>query len=263
MIFFMFLFFSCAGRLPAQDLFLLAGQSNAVGQGDSLKSPVCFPGTAFEYDALADDFIPLKDPIGKPWKLFQRAGTGSVAPAFAERWNVLTNRKVYVVTAARGGASCSEKARMDDYDTWDRSGNLFSFAVSKTRMAENKSGLSLKGILWIQGERDANAILSGAMSKKDYELALKQLIKRFRVEWGANLPFYIVQTAYQQDKEPAGCEAVRKVQHKIARKVKGVHLAYKETGKFAERNWFKDKVHYNQEALNHIGRKMAEYMGKH
>ncbi|MDP4273141.1 MAG: hypothetical protein Q8907_02565, partial [Bacteroidota bacterium] len=62
------------GNLAAQKLFLLAGQSNAVGQGDSLKSLVCKPNMAFEFDANANDFIHLKDPAGKPWKLFQKAG---------------------------------------------------------------------------------------------------------------------------------------------------------------------------------------------
>jgi len=93
------------GVLNAQDqqLFLLAGQSNAVGPGDSLESTVCHPNTAFEFDATVNDLIPLKDPAGKPWKLFQQAGTGSMAPAFAKRINELTGQPLYMVTAARGG----------------------------------------------------------------------------------------------------------------------------------------------------------------
>jgi len=43
-------------------LYLLAGQSNAVGQGDSLTSLKCLPNTAFEFDAAANDFIPTRDP---------------------------------------------------------------------------------------------------------------------------------------------------------------------------------------------------------
>jgi hypothetical protein len=39
----------------------------------------------------------------------------------------------------------------------------------------------------------------------------------------------------------------------VAGRMKGVHLAYTETSEFHERGWLKDNVHYNQEALNHIG----------
>jgi hypothetical protein len=100
----LFFLLGIKGILNAQNsqLFLLAGQSNAVGQGDLLESTVCHPNTAFEFDADANDFIPLKDPAGKSWKLFQQAGTGSMAPAFAKRINELTGQPFYMVTAARG-----------------------------------------------------------------------------------------------------------------------------------------------------------------
>jgi hypothetical protein len=256
----LFLTFSFNYPTVAQQLFLLAGQSNAVGQGDSLKSVVCQSNSAFEFDAAANDFIPLKDPVGKSWKLFQCAGTGSVAPAFAKRLNELSEQKIYMVTAARGGASCSMKAEMADYDTWDTSGKLFAIAVEKTKMAEPKAGLRLSGIIWMQGERDANAILTGQMTGNEYQDALENLILRFRKEFGKRLPFYIIQTAYQQDKAPEGCDAVRNAQTSVAKKMKDVFIAYDETGEFAQRKWFTDNVHYNQEALNDIGTKTAEFV---
>lgn len=184
----------------------------AYGQGDSLKSPVCQPNTAFEFDASANQFIPLKDPVGKPWKLFQIAGTGSVAPSFAKHYNELTGQSVYMVTAARGGSSCHVKGEMSNYDTWDTSGQLLEQAIEKTKMAELKLGSQLAGIIWMQGERDANAILNGQMTAIEYEDALESLIQRFRKEFGKTLPFFIVQTAYQQDVKPTGCDAVRKAQ---------------------------------------------------
>jgi imidazolonepropionase-like amidohydrolase len=192
--------------------------------------------------------------------LFQRAGTGSVAPSFAKRLNELSRQKIYIVTAARGGASCSRKAEMSDYDTWDTSGNLFQLAVEKTKMAESRLGFPLSGIIWMQGERDANAILAGQMTGNEYQEALENLILRFRKEFGKKLPFYIVQTAYQQDKAPEGCDAVRIAQTSVAKKIKQVYIAYTETGEFEQRKWFKDNVHYNQEALNDIGAKTAEFV---
>ena len=258
----LFIFLLFYQNLSAQNarLFLIAGQSNAAGQGDSLKSVKCLPNTAFEFDAIFNDYIPLKDPVGKPWKLFQRAGTGSVAPAFAKRMNELTGKLVYMVTAARGGASCCRKAEMGNFNTWDTSGKLFELAVEKTKMAEVKAGLHLSGIIWMQGERDAKAILAGQMTIDEYEAALESVILRFRKAFGRKLPFYIVQTAYQQDKVPDGCQAVRDVQLEVAQKMKGVYLAYNETKAFAQRKWFKDIVHYNQDALNDIGTKTADFV---
>jgi len=241
-------------------LFLLAGQSNAVGPGDSLTSLKCLPNTAYEFDAAANDFVPLKDPAGKAWKLFHKAGTGSVAPAFARKLNELTGQPVYMVTAARGGASCHQKAEMGNYNTWDSSGALFEQAVEKVKLAEAKSGIPLSGIIWMQGERDANAILAGQMTGAEYQLALENLILRFREKFGKKRQFYIVQTAYQQDKAPDGCEAVRSAQLAVTQKMKGVYLAYGETGEFAQRKWFRDIVHYNQTALNDIGTKVAEFV---
>ena len=241
-------------------LYLLAGQSNGVGQGDSVSSLKCKPNTAFEFDASAREFIPLKDPAGKTWKSFQKAGTGSVAPPFARRLNELSNEPVYMVTAARGGASCHRKAEMGNYDTWDISGKLFALAVEKTKMAEAKAAVLLSGIIWMQGERDANAILAGQMTGAEYEAALESVIQRFRKEFGKKLPFFIVLTAYQQDKAPAGCDAVRNAQAAVSKKMKRVYIAYGETGEFVRRNWFKDIVHYNQTGLNDIGTKSAEFV---
>ena len=257
---FLFIFILLQQNLKAQpgQLYLLAGQSNGVGQGDSATSVKCVPNTAFEFDALANAFIPLRDPVGRNWKLFQNAKTGSVAPSFAKKLNELSNELVYMVTAARGGASCHRKAEMGDYNTWDTNGQLFNDAVEKAKMAEAKSGIPLSGIIWMQGERDANAILAGQLTAREYEESLEGVINRFRQKFDKKLPFYIVLIAYQQDKSPLGCDSVRIAQKKVSAKMKNVFIAYDETGEFAQRKWFKDIVHYNQEALNDIGTKSAE-----
>ena len=200
----LFLTFTFNCQIVAQQLFLLSGQSNAVGQGDSLKSVVCLPNTAFEFDAEINDFIPLKDPVGKAWKLFQRSGTGSAAPAFAKQLNQLTGQKIYMFTSTRGGASCSKKAEMADYDTWDTSGKLFDLAVEKTRMAEKIAGMPLSGIIWMQGERDANAILAGQMTGNGYQEALEDLIQRFRNEFGRKLPGLYHSNGLSTGQSPGG-----------------------------------------------------------
>lgn len=241
-------------------LFLLAGQSNAVGQGDSIKSVRCENGIAFEYIATTNECIPLIDPVGRNWKLFQKAGTGSVAPAFAKRLYDLTGSKIYIVTAARGGASCNVKAEMGNYGTWDETGKnlLFADAVTKTQMAVKKTGTDLSGIIWMQGERDANAILNKQMTAEEFQQSLESVINRFRKAFGKKLPFYIVLTGNQTDKTTEGSLAVQNSQKAVAAKLKYVYIAYSETPNFPQKNWLKDNVHYNQTALNEIGEKVAE-----
>jgi hypothetical protein len=257
LVFFIFVL-NLAAQKP--QLFLLAGQSNAVGPGDSTKSVICEPSTAFEYIATTNECIPLKDPVGRSWKLFQKAGTGSVAPAFAKRLNELTGSQIYMVTAARGGASCNVKGEMGNYGTWDVTGNnlLFADAVTKTQMAVKKTSTALSGIIWIQGERDANAILNKQMTAAEFQQSLESVISRFRNKLGKNLPFYIVLTGNQTDKTTEGSLAVQNAQKAVAAKLKNVYIAYSETPTFPQKNWLKDIVHYKQEALNEIGEKVAE-----
>ena len=239
-------------------LFLLAGQSNAQGIGGLKPEVICPLGTCFEYDVLKDSIVPLVDPVGQHWKLLNRSG-GSICPAFASTYHELTGMNVCMVTAARSGSSCSEKGRLGAYNTWDESGDIFSQAVEKTSRAMELSGSSLSGIIWIQGERDANAITDGKMTPKDYAKSLENLIKRFRSIYGKDLPVYIVLVGNQKNKPVCDSESIRKMQSKVARKMRHVYVAYSETPSFAQKGWLLDNVHYCKTALNDIGTKVAIY----
>lgn len=243
-------------------LFLVAGQSNAVGQGKHTESPVCDPGTAYEYVANGDSLRPLKDPFGEKWESTQPAGTGSVAPAFAKKLNELSDQTIYMLGAARGGSSCGAKAELGTFGCWAETGKLFGEAVKKTRMAMSKTNLSLSGIIWVQGERDANAILTKNQTPAEYQAALESVILRFRKEFGQKLPFYIVLTGNQTDKTTEGTDAVRSAQMAVAAKLKNVYITYKEAQTFPQRGWLKDNVHYTQQGLNEIGEKTAEVVFK-
>lgn len=73
------------------DVFLVAGQSNAQGQGDSSLSPIPQSGTVYQY--YNSVFEEAQDPIGN-------AATGSAWPSFGIKWNNLTKRKICFVPAA-------------------------------------------------------------------------------------------------------------------------------------------------------------------
>jgi hypothetical protein len=261
------LFFVCTllidTKILAQEktLWLIAGQSNAVGQGDSTLSPKCEAGTAWEYEFTSDALRPLADPAGVAELNFDRAHSGSLAPAFASA--MITRQQssaVVIVSAARGGASCHQKAELNNYGTWDTHGNLMLFddAIKKVKAAEAKTALTLSGILWLQGERDANAINDGKLTPGEYEIALTNLIARFRKALASDVPFYIVQTGYFKDHPHEGFDAVRRAQQNVADKDKFTNIVYSETNLFEARDWMKDQIHYNQIGLNHIGAAVAD-----
>ena len=250
-------------HLHAQQLFLLAGQSNAVGQGDSSKSNLNTCNNSYEYDVLLDSIKLLKDPAGQKWKSLETTNrAGTILPAFSKTMNGLTQKKVVVLMAARGGSSCSKYAELDKYGTWDTSGKLFADAVEKTNKAIIKSGIPLTGIIWMQGERDANAINDGKETGEAFKSSLESLIKRFRNRYGKRLPFFIVQTGYQSGRPNAGNDKVREMQAAVAKSMKRVYVVYEDTNLFFDRNWMKDNVHYNQVGLNDIGEKAAQYVFK-
>ncbi len=241
-------------------LFLAAGQSNAVGMGDSTAAVHCIVGTALEYRYSGDTLVPLKDPVGYSELQFQKANSGSAWPAFAKAYHDLTGSQVVIAAAARGGSSCHYKAELSNYGTWDNRGRLplFDSAVIKARAAARKTGLRVAGILWSQGERDANAVNAQQLTAEEYEQQLTLLIDQFRAALGSEVNFYIIQTGYYLNHATQGFDAIRKAQENVAGKMKHVFIVYRETGSFKEKGWMKDEIHYNQTALNDIGSAVAK-----
>lgn len=246
-------------------LFVVAGQSNAVGQGQADSSVRVPMGVAFEYRYQHDTLVPLVDPVGENALAFQPARTGSAWPAFAQRYHQLTGQQVIIIPAARGGSSCHSNAEMADYGTWSADGRkpLLANAIQKINRAQQHEKQPVSGIIWLQGERDANAIFDGKLTAQTYEAALISVIQRFREALGATIPFYIVLTGNQSGRAPTGNEAVRMVQRRVARQLTNVSIVYADTDQFPEKRRMKDFVHYNQDALNDIGKTVAERIATH
>lgn len=241
-------------------LFVAAGQSNAVGMADSALSIEIQPGAAFEYKYERERLVPLKDPVGESRLNFGRAQTGSLWPSFANAYNRLSGKQVVIIPAARGGSSCNHKAELGNMGTWDSVGRmpLLDSATKKVRSAEQLLHQRVDGIIWLQGERDANAIFDKQLTPDEYESSLKSVINRFRKGLGNTIPFYIVLTGNQRGRAPIGNEAVRKVQEKIAAEIPEVYIVYKDTKGFETRHLMKDFVHYSQAALNQMGNAIAQ-----
>lgn len=258
-LFFVLLSFS----VLSQHVILLAGQSNATGQGNKMLSNSLFNNqNAFEYDIILDSIKPLKDPSGQTWKQLEPSNSGSIMPAFAFSLSQNTKKPIVMISATRGGSSCHQKAELSNYGTWGRSGTLFSMTKEKVHATLKLTKTNLSGIIWMQGERDANAINDGVMSEKDYKSALISLIDRFREEFGQEIPFFIVQTGYQSGRPKYGNNQVREMQLAVANDLKNVFIAFDKTSLFTERNLMKDHVHYNQKGLNEIGIEVGNLVSK-
>lgn len=258
------LFFCIEVNAQQRKLFLVAGQSNCVGAGDSTLSVRVLPSTAFEYKHKDKSLVELSDPVGENFFGFGRASSGSAWPAFVKQLHELTNDTIILVPAGRGGSSSHVKAEMRDYGTWDKSGYLLEHSVSKTRAAMDLTKLPLSGIVWIQGERDANAINSGDMTAQEYRQSLESVIDRLRIDLGRTVPFYIVSTGNYRDHSTSGFEQVRQMQDAVAKSKPGVAVVYNQTPEFIEKGWMRDAIHYSQPGLNDVGTtaatKVAELM---
>ena len=151
------------------DLYLLIGQSNMAGRGVLTDSNRVSSDGIFKLDA-AGEWQRAEEPIhfDKP----DIAGAGlaaSFARFMADRQPAVT---IGLIPCAVGGTAI---------DRWVESGDLWSNAVARTRVAL-RSG-TLKGILWHQGEGDATADLAPSWGTK-----LESMIASFRREFG-QVPF--------------------------------------------------------------------------
>lgn len=240
-------------------LFLVAGQSNAVGVGSSDSSVIYAGSLCFEFRTTANQLLQLKDPVGynAPNEDFQAAVTGSAWPAFAHTYSQLTADTVIIVQAAKGATACNQVADAGA-GNWSSSYHLFEQAVAKAKAAEAFTGIQLNGIIWLQGETDAVAIQSGKISQCQYKSALQDLIQRFRQQLRCNLPFYIIQTGLYTTPYDPGFNAARNMQRQVANEDPLTFIADSTTYTFRKTGLMRsDSIHYCQTALNNVGETVA------
>jgi hypothetical protein len=198
-----------------QTLFAIAGQSNAAGLG-KLSYPLVNldtnQGRCHEYLTANDVFVERsQDPFGEDVYIlgsdnlfFNRARTISAWPSFAKRYielmKVKTGKKhtLFLVQTAKSGSGCHKKSFTESdnfYNTWSEEDLLFFKSQEKINNAMSQLCIPLSGIIWLQGESDAQAIRRGDVTKEEYKVALTSVIARYREAFGATLKFYIIKTA--------------------------------------------------------------------
>ena len=173
-------------------LFVISGQSNAVGYGNYVpfdQAKDC--GQFWSWADNANALKPLADPIG------HQPSKGSAWCAFAKRFFALTGRKVILLSIASGGAAVTD-AGYDTSNTWADNGygtlrsnrqnvwNAFHAAVPA-------SSYDMGAILWIQGETEAWRIVAGAnITVQDYKNATLDVFEWTRTLVGdSDCPIFI------------------------------------------------------------------------
>jgi sialate O-acetylesterase len=203
------------------DLWVLAGQSNMQGVGNNVN--VTPPSDQVNVFAMNDTWRIAEEPLHR---LDESAdvvhngiqddakrqglvadvtnwtkGAGLGLP-FAEELVRLTGRPVGLVACAHGGTS------MDQWDPAKRDEGGKSLYGSMYRRFKAVGG-KVRGVLWYQGESDANPDAEPPFADK-----FKKLVAAIRTDFGnPDLPFYYVQIGrFTNPGDPTAWNALQQVQ---------------------------------------------------
>lgn len=242
---------------PPIDVFLIAGQSNAVGHGDSALSPKVSNGNIIQINA--GEITPANDPIGKNISgSSHRAVYGSAWPSFGITYYNATGKKIAFIPSAYDG-SAQTVAAQTVFNNWDTTGILFDSAVARTvssMQALTNAGYNpvFKGILWVQGEADATAINRGLTTQADYLAAFRKMIRKFRTSFAdVRMPFYIFRTGTRTDTLDTGYKLIRDAQKTVASTDTATLIVYYNTIDYPQRGLMNGVSHYVQSAYNEMG----------
>lgn len=242
------------------DVFLTAGQSDARGKGDSTASPDVASGTAHEF--TGSGLVTLDDPVGDTTAT--EANSGSAWPAFAVRYNAATNREVVFVPEAVGGAAMASEADTGN-GFWEPgvSGSLYPTAKQHvndclTWLSNNGySNPQFRGVLWHQGETDADQIRDGVITQDQFKTAMQALVDQFHTDFRSDLPFYAAYLGRRQGGAEPNTRKVRGAQKEIVAENDYAIAAFKDCYSFARRGLQQDTWHFTQPGYDEMGRVMA------
>lgn len=245
------------------DVFVLAGQSNARGKGTSSGSPDVASGNAYEWKDSTTGLVDLDDPVGVDNFPNQQANTGSAWPAFAKEYYAQTSRKAVYVTYANGGSG----QHPDTYDEvggdngWGEgtpNGTLDDNAQARLQDAlnwlnNNGYNPTTWGVVWLQGERDADWIDDSKITKSQYKTAFKDHIDRWKTEFGSDFRFFIIQIGHLDSGDTKGFQDVRAAQSEVANARSDVDMVSTLQKDFPEQGKMQDNYHYTQTGYNDAG----------
>lgn len=229
--------------LPAKEkfhLFLLVGQSNMAGRG-KVEAEDKTPHPRVLMLNKAGEWVPAVDPLHFD-KSAAGVGLGTTFGKLVAEAN--PDITVGLIPCAVGGSPIDSWQPGEFYEPtkshpWDD-------ALRRAKLAQEKG--ELKAMLWHQGESDSSTKLAAGYGGK-----LRKLVKDFRTELHADVPFFVGQLG-QFDDVP--WTADRKIVDQAHR-----DLAKQEpTVTFIPSDGLKhkgDKVHFDSASLREFGKRYA------
>lgn len=232
------------------DVFLIAGQSNARGMAQGTgPGPVPQANTIYQYFSSA--LSAVTGEVGSPTG-------GSAWPSFGITWNRITGRKICFVPTAVNATS--QLAAADSGSgNWSTTGTLYSNSVTKTQeaiTAVTNAGYVpvFRGVLWSQGENDANSINAATVTQAQYITEFQTMIANYRATFGSRMPFYIFKIGTRTDVSDAGYASIRQAQEIVAQADSiDTKIVFRDAYEFNTRGLMVDIVHYTQTGYNLMG----------
>lgn len=236
--------------------FLELGQSNMQGRdGDESNPNYPFDSADGNISWNGSSAVTLNTLRGG-------AQGGSHANYFGDRFYQNTGLNCYMIESASGGAGLASNSGASSGNHWGPDGNLRGEAETKASNALSNQGITrLTGILWCQGERDAQQM--DDVPSYTYEDCLSNM--RDVIEWMQStwpgVPIYISETG---DTDPPGntqgWQNMRDIQYQVTQEYDGVFLAFRNAKNFPSEGKMTDSLHYNYDGYKEMGEAFADYV---
>ncbi|MPQ42665.1 sialate O-acetylesterase [Clostridium tarantellae] len=230
------------------DVILLIGQSNAKGCGNPEKSVL---PNKNNYEYLKSITGEAVIPMGVTLQISD--GCGTIAPAFSNRWNELTGNDICFIHYAVDGSRI-KNWNHDKFFLLNEAIEKFNKGIE--RLSKDFE-INKKYAIWIQGESDGKYGTDPIYYRDRLIDISKNLNDRCEIE-----KMFVSLIGYWEgsDDNLRRCENIAAMQERTCEKNENLCLASKLALTFKERELTIDEVHYSQEALNQLGRDIADNM---
>lgn len=247
-------------------LFIVAGQSNAVGFVTPPYEAAKYCGTFWNWQTGVNELQPLKDPTNAT------RTSGSAWPEFARRFFELTHRKVCILNVAYGGAAVTPVISNTWYgvDSVLRQRAQTQYEAATAALGTLNEDYVLGGLLWIQGEAETSHVGAGNIDINSYKAGTNDVFTFFRqITSDDDLPVYMSQIgfyegAFTNERWMKGHLAVQLAQVELAQgDTNHVYLVFEGAKYFNKAGYMHDTVHYSQAGYNEVGQAFARFIANH
>ena len=250
-------------------LFIIAGQSNSVGNAEA---PACevadYAGQFWNWRTSPAQLAPLRDPV------YRSSTRGTAWPAFGREFFARTGRKVVILSVGSNGSYVTDQGSSIT-NTWYGDASVLrqtattQYQACTAALGTKDTDWTLGGLIWIQGEQETGQIGSGAMQVSEWIEGTLSVFSFFRTLTAVStMPIYVSQIGLSeatQTSESAarGYAAVQNAQVQICTENENDHLAFTGAKSFLKAKYMADTVHYNQKGYNILGEAVARFISNH